>query len=200
MKKIKNLVPVVIVIAFIIFLISIYYFSRPAKIVLKQSSQFPPSQNTTDKLIPEIPSNTKIHTYTNQSTTDNLSTFSSQYISPYPGQWPPIAGHSDTAYSCSKISRDVVGMSTILAGTQKNINGRNFCVYSFSDGGAGHFAGVYTYITAELGGNGTERADFRVDWSSCGGYGTTGDPRYDQCKNDQSTFFDNLDAYITSLM
>ena len=135
----------------------------------------------------------------NQSTV-NLSTFSSQYVTPYPGQWPPIVQHNDTTYSCSTISRDVFGTPTTLTGTQKNINGRKFCIYSFSDGGAGHFAGVYTYITAELNGSGTERVDFRVDWGSCGVYGTTGDPQYDQCKNDQSTFFNNLDAYIASLM
>ncbi len=131
----------------------------------------------------------------------NLSTFSSKYISPYPGQWPPIVQYNTAAYSCSTISRDVFGTPMTLAGTQKNINGRTFCIYSFSDAGAGHAAGVYTYITANPNKGGTNRVDFRIDWpNGCGGYGTTGDPQYDQCKNDQSIFFNNLDAYIASLM
>jgi hypothetical protein len=137
----------------------------------------------------------------NQSSV-NLSTFSSQDISPNypPDPWPPTVQHNSTAYSCSTISRDVFGTPTTLTGTQKNINGRAFCVYSSSDGGAGSFSGVYTYITAGLNGGGTERVDFRSSWHSCGGYGTTGDPQYDQCKNDQNTFFNNIDAYIASLM
>lgn len=132
----------------------------------------------------------------------NLSTFSSQYITPNysPDPWPPIVRHNTTAYSCSTISRDVFGTLTTLTGKQNNINGRDFCKYEFSDGGAGSFSGVYTYITAELNGSGTERVDFRSSWHSCGVYGTTGDSQYDKCKNDQSTFFNNLDVYIVSLM
>ena len=128
----------------------------------------------------------------------NLSNFSSKYITPT--NWPPTVQQNDTTYSCSTISRDVFDTPTTLKGIQKNINGRTFCLYSFSDSGAGHSAGVYTYITAGLNGSGTKRIDFRVDWGSCGVYGTTGDPQYDQCKNDQSNFFSNLDAYIANLM
>ncbi len=138
---------------------------------------------------------------TNQSAV-NLSNFSSKYISPNypPDPWPPIVQHNTTAYSCSTILRDVFGDTMTLTGKQKNINGREFCVYSFSDGGAGSFSGVYTYITAELNGGGTERVDFRSSWHSCGVYGTKGDSQYDQCSSDQSTFFNNIDAFIASLM
>lgn len=140
------------------------------------------------------------NTFTINSGTNtfNLSTFSSKYITPT--NWPPTVQQNATVYSCSTISRDVFDTPTTLTGTQKNINGKTFCLYSFSDGGAGHYAGVYTYITAGLNGSGTKRVDFRVDWGNCGVYGTTGDSQYDQCTNDQSKFFNNLDAYIASLM
>ncbi len=153
--------------------------------------------------VTQITNNSQQPTPNHSSQTSiNLSTFSSQYISPNfpPDPWPPVVQHNSTTYSCSTLSRDVFGTLTNLTGTQKTINGRAFCFYSFADGGAGSYSGVYTYTTAELNGSGTERVDFRSSWHNCDGYGSAGDPQYDQCKIDQSTFFNNIDAYIASLM
>lgn len=124
----------------------------------------------------------------------------SKYITPYPNQWPPTVQHSATVYSCTTISRDVSGSPMTLKGTPKTINGRTFCRYGFSDGGAGHFAGEYTYTTAELNGQGTERVDFRVDWPNCGVYGGSNDPQYIQCSTEQTNFFNSMDAAVASLM
>ncbi len=129
----------------------------------------------------------------------DLGKFSSEYIRVYQSEpWPPIVKFENTKYSCSTLTRDVFDTPTELKGMERNINGRNFCIFKFSDGGAGHYAGVWTYITESA--NGTNRVDFRADWPNCGGYGAAGEPQYDKCNVDKSFFFENLDSYIASLM
>ncbi len=132
-----------------------------------------------------------------QHQTSQLPT--SQYIG-INGTWPPTVQHSTSAYSCGSLTRDVFDSPMTLTGTQKTINHRTYCVYSFSDGGAGHYAGVYTYITAASHGGGTERVDFRVDWGNCGVYGGSTDPQVVQCRAEQANFFASLDAAVDSLM
>jgi len=66
------------------------------------------------------------------------------------------------------------------------------------DAAAGSRYGEYTYITAN--GSGTKKTNFTLRWPNCGVYGGPGDVEYDQCQTNQTTFFNDLDALIDSLM
>jgi hypothetical protein len=109
--------------------------------------------------------------------------------------WPPIIKTSTNTYSCSpgKSAPEVENSPTVV---EKSINGSTYCISSFSDCGAGHCGGDYTYTT--VNGSGTKTTTFNLQWNnSCGGYDG---PEYDQCKYNQDSFFGNLDKLIDSLM
>ncbi len=119
------------------------------------------------------------------------TTISSKYITGTKN-WPPSIQTSSVAYSCP------TSASENFVAVQKVINGRTYCVSSMINGGAGHWGGEYTYTIAS--GAGTKTANFELRWGSCGVYGGPSDPVYKQCKSEQDTVFNNLDAMVDSLM
>ena len=107
--------------------------------------------------------------------------------------WPPTIQTSSAAYACT-LTHTEVGDTV-----QKTINGKTYCVTTSSDCGAGHCGSDYTYTRAN--GSGTKTATFSLEWNNgCGGYGGPGDPQFDECHAEQTTFFGNLDNLIDSLM
>ena len=109
--------------------------------------------------------------------------------------WPPIISTSANAYSCVPQNSNTLTPGT---GVQKNINGRTYCVWSFGDGYAGGVGWTYAYVTAN--GAGTKTAVFGITYQNCGVYGGPTDPVVIQCTSNQTTFKNNLDTLIDSLM
>jgi hypothetical protein len=111
--------------------------------------------------------------------------------------WPPIITTSSQSYSCNNI-----GVAPNTEGNdvtaQRVINGRTYCIHSLSDGYAGGRGYTYTYTTSN--GSGIKIATFGLLFPSCGVYGGPTDPTVIQCNSNQTTFKNNLDVLIDSLM
>jgi hypothetical protein len=132
----------------------------------------------------------------NQPVVDNIPiTLPVKYLGSQ--NWPPVITNSTTPYSC-KISSGSGPTDLPPPVKEKIINGKKYCIFSFVDAGAGQRYGEYTYTTAN--GSGTKIASFNLQWSSCAGYGGPGGVEYDKCMSTVSTFFNNLDIMVDSLM
>jgi peptidoglycan hydrolase-like protein with peptidoglycan-binding domain len=124
-----------------------------------------------------------------------ISTALPQYIGVGFNSWPPVIQTSSTAYSCAVGS---TGGDTPTITAQRVIGTRTYCVSKGGDGYAGGYGYTYNYTTAN--GGGTKTTNFTLLYQSCGVYGGPTDPTVIQCKSNQTTFNNNLDALIDSLM
>lgn len=102
--------------------------------------------------------------------------------------WPPVIKISNTTYSC------IPSSSEMEKTVEKVINGKTYCVTTFTEGAAGHSYITYTYKTASSA-VATKTTSFTLGYQSCGGYS---DSTQLTCKNAQSGF--KLDMIIDSLM
>jgi len=138
-------------------------------------------------------------TFTNTNR-PQISTTLPQYVGTHadcggPSQcWPPVITTSSQSYSCNNI-----GVAPNTEGNdvtaQRIINGKTYCIRSVSSGYAGGRGYTYTYTTSHT--SGTKIATFGLLFPSCG---NLDDPMRAQCTSDQTTFKNNLDALIDSLM
>jgi len=88
----------------------------------------------------------------------NPATVSTVLPTPYISEqtpWPPTVQLSATAYSCA-------------TGSEKQINGKTYCVTLVAEGAAGHAYKTYTYVTAD--GLGTKTLTFTLNYQNCGVY------------------------------
>lgn len=106
--------------------------------------------------------------------------------------WPPIIKTSSSKYTCAPGSKIDDAPSVV---EERVINNKKYCITSFIDAGAGNRFGTYSYMTTN--GTGSKTASFSLKWSSCGAYDK---PEADQCQTTVSTFLNNLDAMVDSLM
>ena len=134
--------------------------------------------------------NGAMSTPSNTTANSNSEIVLGQYLSVQGGIWPPVIQNTSVVYRCtqSKGSGDVP--TSVI---QKVINGRTYCITSSVDGAMGSMRGEYTYTTpSDLG---TKTTHFTLNWSTCGVYGTTGDPVYDKCKS-YTSGISNLDTIV----
>lgn len=113
-----------------------------------------------------------------------------QYVGAQQG-WPPVIKKSAVPYLCNINNANTESNQTI----QKTINGRIYCIETFTEGAAGHIYTTYTYTTASTGG--IKTTNFILSYDSCGGYD---DAQNRQCSAIYRAFVGGLDAIIDSLM
>lgn len=125
----------------------------------------------------------------NTQTTIAPSVLSTKYITNLE-TWPPVVIVKANPYTCNK-----GGSAIEMGGTtsEKQINGRVYCLTVASEGAAGSTYNNYTYTT-KIGAN-VAQTSFVLRYVQCMNYD---DPKQTECKNEQATF--NPDVVVSSVI